>query len=231
MNEKAIPDKRRTTKLLLATLGAMTAGNNKSKYDETAIKRRIEQFPELIDRLLNIKTKGNSFVFSPVDINVFLSYASELDTDPQYADKVSAILDKPEELSGFSYHVEKGYALFRAVRDPSDSTIPQEPEVSSKLDEKIDLQSIVMHQNFTAVDHTPAAMNGCYNASPIRRTTNYTQRGMVRAMKNQSKRAEETLGTNPEYRREGRSSPVRSGRSVRASRVMDMNNVSSGDRR
>ncbi len=95
-------------------------------YDKNVVLGMIDKHPDMIKMLSETKDKEGKPLFDALDIDDILFNCK--DTIEQHPDKITAVLNNPEEINIISSYKSKGAGLWRAVGDPLNSTIERNPE-------------------------------------------------------------------------------------------------------
>lgn len=95
-------------------------------YDKNVVLEMMDKHPDMVKILSETKDKDGKPLFDALDIDDILFNCK--DTIEQHPDRITAVLNNPEEIDSISFWRSKGAGLWRAVGDPLDSTIERNPE-------------------------------------------------------------------------------------------------------
>ena len=95
-------------------------------YDKKVVLDMIDKHPDMIKMLSETKDKDGKPLFDALAVNDILFNCKN--TIEQHPDRITAVLNNPEEIDIISSWKSKGAGLWRAVGDPLNSTIERNPE-------------------------------------------------------------------------------------------------------
>ena len=95
-------------------------------YDKNVVLEMMDKHPDMVKILSETKDKDGKPLFDALAIDDILFNCK--DTIEQRPDRITAVLNNPEEIDSISSWKNKGAGLWRAVYDPLNSTIKRNPE-------------------------------------------------------------------------------------------------------
>lgn len=95
-------------------------------YDKNVVLGMIDKHPDMVKILSETKDKEGKPLFDALAIDDILFNCK--DTIEHHPDRITAVLNNPEEINIISSWKNKGAGLWRAVGDPLNSTIERNPE-------------------------------------------------------------------------------------------------------
>ena len=97
-----------------------------AKYDKSVVLDMIDKHPEMVKTLTEAKDKDGKTLFSAADVNDILFGCKDIiESNP---DKITAVLDNPEEVKLVLFSNNKGAGIRSAVKEPLESTVAMHPE-------------------------------------------------------------------------------------------------------
>ena len=95
-------------------------------YDKNVVLEMIDKHPDMVKMLSETKDKDGKPLFDALAIDDILFNCKG--TIEQHPDRITAVLNNPEEIDIISSWKNKGAGLWRAVGDPLNSTVERNPE-------------------------------------------------------------------------------------------------------
>lgn len=95
-------------------------------YDKSVVLDMIDKHPDMVKTLVNVKDKEGKPLFDALAIDdVLFNCKNTIENHP---DRITAVLNNPEEIASISNWKSKGAGLWRAVAGPLSSTVERNPE-------------------------------------------------------------------------------------------------------
>ena len=99
---------------------------NDVKYDKSVVLDMIDKHPDMIKTLVDAKDNEGKPLFDAQAIDDVLFNCK--DTIEKHPDRITAVLNNPEEIASITKYNSRGAGLWRAVGEPLSSTIERNPE-------------------------------------------------------------------------------------------------------
>ena len=122
-------------------------------YDKNVVLEMMDKHPDMVKILSETKDKVGKPLFDALAIDDILFNCK--DTIEHHPDRITAVLNNPEEINMISSWKNKGAGLWRAVGDPLNSTIERNPEafgikVEPKQENKESISNSLKEQSKTS---------------------------------------------------------------------------------
>lgn len=97
-----------------------------SEYDASVVTSMMEKYPDVVQKLAQVKGPNGKKLFNPQDIsNILFSCKSTIENSPE---RLFAILSNPKEIDIIAEFEHRGYAVWHSLSEPLNSTVKANPE-------------------------------------------------------------------------------------------------------